>query len=79
MQVIDNPRFYIRAVLASENTYYFAQNGPASQVAGPAASFSLVDQSGSSYVLGEHPGHYTCSPSSIRSAGLTARSWPTNY
>jgi hypothetical protein len=47
------------SLASAENTYYFAQNGLASQVAGPAASFTLVDQSGSSYVLGEHPGHYT--------------------
>ena len=47
------------SLASSQNTYLLAENGPASQVAGPAASFTLVDQSRSSYHPGEHPGHYT--------------------
>ncbi len=47
------------SLASAENTFFLAQNGPASQVSGPAASFTLVDQFGSSYRLGEHAGHYT--------------------
>ena len=44
---------------AAENTLYLAQNGPASAVDTQAPQFSATDQSGHSYHLGEHPGHYT--------------------
>jgi hypothetical protein len=47
------------SLASSQNTYFLDEIGPASQVAGPAASFTLVDQSGSSYHPGEHPGHYS--------------------
>jgi cytochrome oxidase Cu insertion factor (SCO1/SenC/PrrC family) len=44
---------------AAENTLYLAQNGPASAVDTPAPTFSATEQSGTTYTLGEHPGHYT--------------------
>lgn len=44
---------------SAENTLYLAQNGPASAVDTQAPQFSATDQSGLSYHLGEHPGHYT--------------------
>ena len=47
------------SVASAENTCFLAQNGPASAVAGPAAGFSLVNQAGRPYHLGEHRGHYT--------------------
>ena len=47
------------SVASAENTFFLAQNGPASAVAGPAAGFSLVDQSGRPHHLGVHRGHYT--------------------
>lgn len=48
------------ATLASaENTIFLAQNGPASAVNSPASPFTLTDQHGSLYRLGEHPGHFT--------------------
>jgi len=44
---------------SAENTLYLAQNGPASAVNTQAPAFSATDQSGVTYRLGEHPGHYT--------------------
>lgn len=44
---------------SAENTFYLAQNGPASAVNTMAPGFSATDQSGATYHLGEHPGHYT--------------------
>ncbi len=44
---------------AAENTLYLAQNGPAAAVDTVAPSFSATDQAGSTYTMGEHPGHYT--------------------
>lgn len=53
----------VNGVLSSfagaENTLYLAQNGPASAVSGVAPKFSLTDQSGRSYSLGEHSGRFT--------------------
>jgi len=44
---------------SAETTLYTAANGTASAVNTPAPTFSLVDQHGHLYHLGEHPGHYT--------------------
>jgi cytochrome oxidase Cu insertion factor (SCO1/SenC/PrrC family) len=44
---------------SAENTFYLAQNGPASSVTSPAPKFTLTDQYGATYSLGQHPGHYT--------------------
>ncbi|NNN08557.1 MAG: SCO family protein [Acidimicrobiaceae bacterium] len=44
---------------SAENTLYLAQNGPASAVNTSAPSFTLTDQHGASYSLGEHLGYYT--------------------
>jgi cytochrome oxidase Cu insertion factor (SCO1/SenC/PrrC family) len=44
---------------SAENTLYLAQNGPASAVNTAAPRFTATAQSGSSFTLGEHPGHYT--------------------
>ena len=46
-------------VTSTENTFYLAQNGPASSVTTAAAPFTLTDQHGATYHLGQHPGHYT--------------------
>lgn len=43
----------------AENTLFLAQNGPASAVNTTSPGFSLTDQSGATYYLGEHRGHYT--------------------
>jgi cytochrome oxidase Cu insertion factor (SCO1/SenC/PrrC family) len=43
----------------TENTFYLAQNGSASAVNAPAPPFTLTDQHGATYRLGEHAGHYT--------------------
>lgn len=56
--------FSLGAVIAaaaspSENTFYLARNGSASQVRGVAPKFTLVDQSGASYTVGEHTGRFT--------------------
>ncbi len=47
------------SLASAENTFFLAQNGSASQVSGPAPHFTLVDQNGAPYTLGEHPGRYT--------------------
>jgi cytochrome oxidase Cu insertion factor (SCO1/SenC/PrrC family) len=44
---------------SAENTLFLAQNGPASAVDLPAKAFTLTDQSGRSYTLGEHKGRVT--------------------
>ncbi len=44
---------------SAESTLYIAQNGPASAVDTSAPGFTLTAQSGASYTLGEHPGHFT--------------------
>ncbi len=44
---------------AAENTFYLAQNGPASSVTVAARPFTLIDQHGTPYHLGEHRGRYT--------------------
>lgn len=44
---------------SAENTFYLAQNGPASSVSVAATQFTLTDQSGAAYRLGQHRGHYT--------------------
>jgi cytochrome oxidase Cu insertion factor (SCO1/SenC/PrrC family) len=44
---------------SAENTFYLAQNGPASSVSVPVAKFTLTDQLGAKYSLGQHRGHYT--------------------
>lgn len=44
---------------STENTFYLAQNGPASSVTSAAPRFALTDQHGAPYRLGQHPGHYT--------------------
>ena len=43
----------------AENTFFLARNGSASQVNSSAPGFTLTDQFGSPYTLGEHRGHYT--------------------
>jgi cytochrome oxidase Cu insertion factor (SCO1/SenC/PrrC family) len=47
------------SVASAENTFYLAQNGSASAVNGPASPFTLTDQSGRPYTLGEHRGRFT--------------------
>jgi hypothetical protein len=47
------------SLASAENTFFLARNGSASQVSGPAPSFTLIDQKGAPYTLGEHPGRYT--------------------
>ena len=44
---------------SAENTFYLAQNGPASSVTAAAAKFTLTDQNGVQYHLGQHTGHFT--------------------
>jgi cytochrome oxidase Cu insertion factor (SCO1/SenC/PrrC family) len=44
---------------SAENTLFLAQNGPASAVNTSAPGFTLTDQHGASYSLGEHVGYYT--------------------
>ena len=44
---------------SAETTVYLAQNGNATSTSLPASGFHLTDQSGASYSLGEHSGHYT--------------------
>jgi len=44
---------------SAENTLYLAQNGPASAVNTSAPGFSGTSQTGATFTLGEHPGHYT--------------------
>jgi cytochrome oxidase Cu insertion factor (SCO1/SenC/PrrC family) len=44
---------------SAESTLYLAQNGPASSVNTPAPRFTLTDQEGATYSVGEHAGHYT--------------------
>jgi cytochrome oxidase Cu insertion factor (SCO1/SenC/PrrC family) len=44
---------------SAENTLFLAQNGPASAVDTSAPGFTLSDQHGASYSLGEHAGYYT--------------------
>ena len=44
---------------SAENTLFLAQNGPASAVDTSAPGFTLTDQNGAAYSLGEHRGHYT--------------------
>ncbi len=44
---------------SAENTLYLAQNGPASAVDTSAPGFTLTDQHGASYSLGQHRGHFT--------------------
>lgn len=46
-------------VAGAETTLYLAQNGPATAVNSPAKPFTLVDQFGQRYTLGEHPGRVT--------------------
>ena len=43
----------------TETTFYVAANGLASSVDSHAPGFTLEDQSGARYSLGEHAGHYT--------------------
>ena len=49
----------LASVSPAETTLYVAQNGGATSVSAPASGFSLIDQSGAPYRLGEHPGRYT--------------------
>lgn len=44
---------------ANETTWYLAANGQPAPAHGNAALFTLTDQYGHDYSLGEHPGHYT--------------------
>jgi cytochrome oxidase Cu insertion factor (SCO1/SenC/PrrC family) len=46
-------------VASAESTLYLAQNGPASSVDTAAPSFTLTDQHGVTYALGEHAGTTT--------------------
>lgn len=47
------------ALASAENTLFLVQNGPATAVNTSAPAFTLTDQHGASYSLGEHVGHYT--------------------
>lgn len=47
------------SIASAEDTFFLAQNGPASAVNSAAPTFTLTDQHGVTYRLGEHPGHYT--------------------
>jgi cytochrome oxidase Cu insertion factor (SCO1/SenC/PrrC family) len=47
------------SVASAESTLFLAQNGPASSVDTVAPHFTLTDQDGATYSLGEHAGHYT--------------------
>ncbi|MDH2903214.1 MAG: SCO family protein [Actinomycetota bacterium] len=49
----------VASFASAENTLFLAQNGPASSVNTSAPGFTLTDQHGSKYSLGEHAGHYT--------------------
>jgi cytochrome oxidase Cu insertion factor (SCO1/SenC/PrrC family) len=49
----------VASVSAAEPSLYLAQNGQASAANSPAAKFTLTDQFGHSYSLGEHRGRYT--------------------
>ncbi len=49
----------VASVSAAEPSLYFAQNGQALVADSPAAGFTLTDQFGHSYSLGEHHGRYT--------------------
>jgi len=44
---------------SNETTWFLAANGQPAPANGMAASFSLTDQFGQSYRLGEHPGRFT--------------------
>ncbi|MGD0852607.1 MAG: SCO family protein [Acidimicrobiales bacterium] len=44
---------------SAESTLFLAQNGPAASVNAAASGFTLTDQRGATYSLGEHAGHYT--------------------
>ena len=44
---------------SAENSFYLAQNGSASSLNSAAPSFTLIDQHGAPYRLGEHRGRYT--------------------
>jgi cytochrome oxidase Cu insertion factor (SCO1/SenC/PrrC family) len=44
---------------SAENTLFLAQNGPAASVDTVAPVFTLTDQHGATYSLGEHSGRYT--------------------
>ncbi|MGH9020369.1 MAG: SCO family protein [Acidimicrobiales bacterium] len=49
----------LASVSGAEGTLFVAENGPAESLSTPAASFTLTDQSGHTYTLGEHAGRYT--------------------
>lgn len=49
----------IASIAGAENTFFLAQNGPASQTNTVAPSFTLTDQFNQPYTLGEHPGRVT--------------------
>jgi cytochrome oxidase Cu insertion factor (SCO1/SenC/PrrC family) len=49
----------LAASASPENTLFIAQNGPASSANTAAPSFTLTDQFGQAYALGEHPGRVT--------------------
>lgn len=49
----------ITTFASAENTLFLAQNGPATAVNTSAPGFTLNDQHGARYSLGEHVGHYT--------------------
>ena len=49
----------LATVSPAETTLFVAQNGGATTADAKAPTFSLVDQSGHLYRLGEHAGHYT--------------------
>jgi cytochrome oxidase Cu insertion factor (SCO1/SenC/PrrC family) len=53
------PMFWASTVAATETTLYVAQNGSASQVTAPSASFKLTDQYNRPYRLSEHSGYVT--------------------
>jgi cytochrome oxidase Cu insertion factor (SCO1/SenC/PrrC family) len=49
----------VASASTAEPSLFLAQNGQASAADSPAAGFTLTDQFGDSYTLGEHSGRYT--------------------
>jgi cytochrome oxidase Cu insertion factor (SCO1/SenC/PrrC family) len=53
------PMLWASTVAATETTLYVAQNGSASEVTAPSASFKLTDQYNQPFTLSEHKGFVT--------------------
>ncbi len=59
MIVISMTAMTLSLFSANETTWFLAANGQPAPADGPAARFSLTDQFGHPYSLGEHAGHFT--------------------